>query len=79
MEVTFWIETLNEAIEQYGRPEIFNTDQGSQFTSDAFIDVLKSNDIQISMDGKLAQYTAHGLIMWWLNGYGEVLNIRFGF
>ncbi|EXT36421.1 integrase core domain protein, partial [Acinetobacter sp. 25977_7] len=39
-------------IEKYGRPEIFNTDQGSQFTSDAFIDVLKSNDIQISMDGK---------------------------
>ncbi|RSB96089.1 IS3 family transposase [Acinetobacter sp. FDAARGOS_541] len=52
MEVTFCIETLNEAIEKYGRPEIFNTDQGSQFTSDAFIDVLKSNDIQISMDGK---------------------------
>ncbi|MCW0037804.1 IS3 family transposase [Acinetobacter baumannii] len=52
MEVTFCIETLNEAIEKYGRPEIFNTDQGSQFTSDAFIDVLKSNGIQISMDGK---------------------------
>ena len=34
------------------RPEILNTDQGSQFTSDAFIDVLKSNGIQISMDGK---------------------------
>jgi hypothetical protein len=45
------------------RSEIFNTDQGSQFTSDAFIEALKSNDIQISMDGKLAQYTAHGLIM----------------
>nr|WP_284091060.1 IS3 family transposase [Acinetobacter pittii] len=52
MEVTFCIETLNEAIEKYGRPKIFNTDQGSQFTSDAFIDVLKSNGIQISMDGK---------------------------
>ena len=52
MEVTFCIVTLNEAIEKYGRPEIFNTDQGSQFTSDAFIDVLKSNGIQISMDGK---------------------------
>ena len=54
---------LNEAIEKYGSPEILNTDQGSQFTSDAFIDVLKTNDIQISMDGKLAQYTADGLIM----------------
>ena len=63
MEVDFCISALNEAIEKYGSPEILNTDQGSQFTSDAFIDVLKSNDIQISMDGKLAQYTAHGLIM----------------
>ncbi|AZB94332.1 IS3-like element ISAba14 family transposase [Acinetobacter pittii] len=52
MEVDFCISALNEAIEKYGRPEIFNTDQGSQFTSDAFIDVLKSNGIQISMDGK---------------------------
>ena len=56
MEVAFCIETLNEAIEKYGRPEVFNTDQGSQFTSDAFIEVLKSNDIQISMDGNLAQH-----------------------
>ncbi|RVT46680.1 IS3 family transposase, partial [Acinetobacter indicus] len=52
MEVDFCISALNEAIEKYGSPEIFNTDQGSQFTSDAFIDVLKSNGIQISMDGK---------------------------
>lgn len=46
------IEALNEAIEKHSPPEIFNTDQGSQFTSDAFIEVLKSNGIQISMDGK---------------------------
>ena len=52
MDVDFCISALNEAIEKYGSPEIFNTDQGSQFTSDAFIDVLKSNGIQISMDGK---------------------------
>ncbi|WP_419224806.1 IS3 family transposase [Acinetobacter sp. A2] len=52
MEVDFCISALNEAIEKYGSPEILNTDQGSQFTSDAFIDVLKSNGIQISMDGK---------------------------
>ncbi|QHI16549.1 IS3 family transposase [Acinetobacter haemolyticus] len=52
MEVDFCISVLNEAIEKYGSPEILNTDQGSQFTSDAFIDVLKSNGIQISMDGK---------------------------
>ena len=48
----FCISVLNEAIEKYGSPEILNTDQGGQFTSDAFIDVLKSNGIQISMDGK---------------------------
>ncbi|MFP6808087.1 MAG: integrase core domain-containing protein, partial [Pseudomonadales bacterium] len=41
-----------EAIENYGVPEIFNTDQGSQFTSDDFTSVLKENDIRISMDGK---------------------------
>ncbi|UXI51567.1 integrase core domain-containing protein [Acinetobacter variabilis] len=52
MDVDFCISVLNEAIEKYGSPEILNTDQGSQFTSDAFIDVLKSNGIQISMDGK---------------------------
>lgn len=40
-----------DAIEQYGTPEIFNTDQGSQFTSEAFTDVLKNNRIRIS-DGK---------------------------
>jgi putative transposase len=43
---------LNEAIERYGPPEIFNTDQGSQFTSDAFTGVLKHHQIQSSMDGK---------------------------
>ncbi len=42
METDFCIDVLQEAIEKYGSPEIFNTDQGSQFTSDAFIDVLKS-------------------------------------
>jgi len=52
MEVAFCIETLNEAIEKYGRPEIFNTDQGSQFTSEAFLNELKLRNIRISMDGK---------------------------
>ena len=46
------VEALEEAISRYGAPEIFNTDQGSQFTSDAFTGVLKAADIQISMDGK---------------------------
>ena len=46
------VEALEEAILKYGPPEIMNTDQGSQFTSSAFIAVLVQNDIQISMDGK---------------------------
>ena len=52
MESDFCVEALEEAIHNYGCPEIFNTDQGSQFTSDAFTGVLKSNEIQISMDGR---------------------------
>ena len=46
------VEALEEAILKYGAPEIMNTDQGSQFTSSAFISVLETNAIQISMDGK---------------------------
>jgi putative transposase len=52
MEVEFCLEAVNEALAHYGRPEIFNTDQGSQFTSGAFTDVLVENAIAISMDGK---------------------------
>jgi len=46
------VEALEEAITRYGKPEIMNTDQGSQFTSSAFIRVLVENDIAISMDGR---------------------------
>jgi len=46
------VEAIKEAIHKYGRPEIMNTDQGSQFTSSAFIGLLLQNDIRISMDGK---------------------------
>ena len=52
LETSFCVEALEEAIKRYGRPENFNTDQGSQFTSEAFTDVLKEYGIQISMDGK---------------------------
>ena len=52
MEASFCIETLEEALAKHGKPEIFNTDQGSQFTSAAFTDVLIRNEIRISMDGK---------------------------
>ena len=52
MEAAFCVETLEEALATHGRPEIFNTDQGSQFTGAAFTGVLAAQDIKISMDGK---------------------------
>lgn len=52
MDTGFCVEALEEAISRYGPPEIFNTDQGCQFTSDKFTGVLKAHDIKISMDGK---------------------------
>lgn len=52
LETAFCIEALEEALARHGRPEIFNTDQGSQFTSNGFTDVLVKNGIAISMDGK---------------------------
>lgn len=52
MDTSFCVDALEEAIEQFGCPEIFNTDQGSQFTSDEFTSVLRDKDIKISMDGK---------------------------
>ena len=48
----FCVEALEEALARFGRPEIFNTDQGSQFTSDDFTGVLSRHEITISMDGK---------------------------
>ena len=51
MEANFCIEALREALKE-GKPEIFNTDQGAQFTANTFVNVLKENQIQISMDGK---------------------------
>jgi putative transposase len=52
LEPDFCVAALEDAIADYGTPVIFNTDQGSQFTSSAFTDVLQDNDIKISMDGK---------------------------
>ena len=48
----FCIEALREALSKYGNPEIFNTDQGCQFTADNWIQELLTNDISISMDGR---------------------------
>jgi putative transposase len=52
LDTIFCIEALEEALEHFGTPEIFNTDQGSQFTSSDFTDVLLDREIKISMDGK---------------------------
>lgn len=52
MDSDFCVEALEEALATYGSPEIFNTDQGAQFTSGAFTDVLKEAGVDISMDGK---------------------------
>ncbi len=52
MDVAFCIEALQEALARFGRPEIFNSDQGSQFTSSEFTEVLRAADVRISMDGR---------------------------
>ena len=52
MEASFCITALEEALARHGKPEIFNTDQGSQFTGAAFTGVLMKNEIAISMDGE---------------------------
>jgi len=52
LDTVFCIEALREALETWGTPEIFNSDQGAQFTAAEFTDILKSQQIQISMDGK---------------------------
>ena len=52
LEADFCVTALDDALLQHGRPEIFNTDQGAQFTSQAFTNLLKSHSVQISMDGR---------------------------
>lgn len=52
LDTSFCIDALEEALYRHGKPEIFNSDQGSQFTSEGFTKVLKTNEIEISMDGK---------------------------
>ena len=52
MDADFCVDALEEALDRYRAPEIFNSDQGSQFTSDAFTGILQEHGVQISMDGK---------------------------
>ena len=64
LETEFCLDAVNEALAQHGKPEIFNTDQGSQFTSVAFTGLLQDNAIAIRMDGRGA---------WWDNVFVERL------
>jgi putative transposase len=87
MDVSFCVSALERAIRLYGKPEIFNTDQGSQFTSEAFTGVLKQHDIKISMDGK-GRWMDNVFIerLWrsvkyedvYLKDYGSVAELRRG-
>ena len=52
LDARFCVEALEKALQTYGTPEIFNTDQGAQYTSEDFTSVLKKHEIKISMDGK---------------------------
>lgn len=75
MDVGFCGDCLTAALNEYGIPEIFNTDQGSQFTRDKWIQVLQENSIKISMDGRgraLDNIPSTGSGQVLLNGYGGV-------
>jgi putative transposase len=87
LDVSFCTEALEEAIMKYGIPEIFNTDQGSQFTSEAFTGILKAYGIRISMDGR-GRWLDNVFIerLWrsvkyedvYLKAYGSILEVRQG-
>jgi putative transposase len=70
LDSEFCIEAMEEALLRYGKPEIFNTDQGSQFTSRGFVGVLESHGIQVSMDGRgRAQDNIFIERLWWTLKY----------
>ena len=71
MEAAFCVEALEDALARHSKPEVFNTDQGSQFTGSAFTGVLANNGIAISMDGKGLGGTTSSS-----SGYGAASNTR---
>lgn len=76
MDTYYCVKLLHEAVGKYGKPEIFNSDQGSQFTSRCFVDALKSYGIRISMDGKgRCRDNARMERFWWALKY-EDLNLH---
>jgi len=87
MDTEFCIAALEEALEQYGTPAIFKTDQGSQFTSDAFIEVLTDHNIEISMDGVNRALDNIYIERFWrsikyedifMNGYETMIDLKEG-
>jgi putative transposase len=87
LDTSFCIEALEEAIMKYGTPEIFNSDQGSQFTSEAFTGILNSHGIGISMDSR-GRWVDNVFIerLWrsvkyedvYLKAYGSIAEVRQG-
>jgi putative transposase len=87
LEGDFCVEALQEAMDRYGKPKIFNTDQGSQFTAEAFTALLEASDVQVSMDGK-GRFLDNIFIerLWrslkyeeiFLKAYGSVTEARLG-
>lgn len=83
----FCVEALNEALTKYGTPEIFNTDQGAQFTSSAFTKVLESRGVRLSMDGR-GRWVDNVFVerLWrslkyeeiYLNAYGSIAEAKRG-
>lgn len=87
LDTAFCVDCLEEALDQYGQPEIFNTDQGSQFTSAAFTGVLKRAGVAISMDGRGRALDNIFVERLWrsvkyedvyLKGYGTVTELTLG-
>jgi len=87
MEAVFCVDCLEEALRTHGKPEIFNSDQGSRFTSEAFTSVLQSEGIIISMDGRGRAFDNIFVERLWrsvkhedvyLKGYGSMAELRFG-
>jgi putative transposase len=87
LDTRFCVEALQEALERYGQPDIFNTDQGVQFTSTAFLAELEARGVRISMDGK-GRYLDNIFIEWlwrslkyeevFIKAYGSVAEARRG-
>jgi putative transposase len=74
LESGFCVEALDDALQRHGKPEIFNSDQGSQFTSEVFIDRLKAEEtVRISMDGRGRAYdNIFTERLWWAVKYEDI-------